>query len=392
MIKLSKLSILFVGFIFIGACEQAHDHNTNNEGSHAHHHHEDEDHLLGPGHLENFDLKLGPIAEKNLSNHIRTNGILTVPPQNKAVISAVIGGNIQSIMVIPGQIVKKAETLATMSHPDLISIQTDYTHESNQLEFAEKEFNRQSKLLEEEIGSGKKFQEVKTEYLTLKGRVKGIEAQLKQLHLDPDRIKNGDIYEFVPIKSPISGAVNTIEIGVGQYANPQMPLFEVIDNHHIHVDLHVYEKDISLIAEGQKVLFHLESSPDREFEATVFAIGNTFEEDTKAVSVHAEIKGDKPKGLLPGMYVSGRILLSDNPVPSLPAEAFVRDGESWFIISALLADEGEIKFEKIRVEVGIEHNGWRELRSSNDVLKNKQFVYEDAYFILSDMMEMEHDH
>jgi cobalt-zinc-cadmium efflux system membrane fusion protein len=135
-------------------------------------------------------------------------------------------------------------------------------------------------------------------------------------------------------------------------------------------------------------MFHVESAPEREFPATIFAVGNTFEEDPKAVSVHAEILGDKPKSLLPGMYVRGRILLDEAEALALPAEAVVRDGDDHFIIGVEEAEDGSKVFEKYQISKGKEDAGYVEIIPVDELPTDGDYVYTNAYFILSDMMEM----
>jgi cobalt-zinc-cadmium efflux system membrane fusion protein len=362
------------------------------EMAHPHEHENTDSHVLTEEALGSLELKTGPLRERKLHGYVRTSGVLAVPPQNRAMISAVVGGNIRSIRVIPGEIVKQGQVLATMSHPDIIDMQTEYTEKSNRLDYLEKEYDRQKKLYEEEVGSGKNFQEVKAEYLTLKGRVKGLEAQLKQLNIDPHEVKDGEIREVIPIRSPISGAVNQVNVSIGQYAPPQASLFEIIDNHHIHVDLHVYEKDIAKVSKGQKVFFHLESTPDTEFPATIFAVGSTFEEASRAVSVHAEIIGDKPKNLLPGMYVRGKILIDETTAPAIPEEGLVRDGDAYYIFAVRDSASSRRHFHKIRVQPGKSDAGWVEITPIDPLPKDGLFAYTEAYYILSDMSETEHGH
>lgn len=412
------LLALFMGLASCQGEEQHNDHSgehDHNDHSHDEHSdHDDHNHApsdIGDGHddhdnhsdlaeldadqVAGLELVFGPLEERNLSAFVRTNGHLKVPPQNKASVTAIIGAIIQTVDVIPGQMVRKGAKLATVSHPDLIRIQTEYSQYANELEYLEAEYNRAEKLLNEEVGSGKEFQRVKSDYLTMKGRVKGLEFQLRQLGLNPNSIANGEISERVSIASPIDGSVNDIRINIGQYVAPETVLFEVIDNHHIHVDLLVYEKDIAKIEKGQKVFFHIESTPKTEFPAEIFAVGTTFEEDPKAVSVHAEILGDKPKVLLPGMYVKGRILLGDESRLSIPEAGVVRSEEGHIIFSAEEATENGKRvyhFEPVPVSVGIAEHGWVEVTPLKPRPKGTLYALNHAYTLLSEMEKGEGGH
>jgi cobalt-zinc-cadmium efflux system membrane fusion protein len=378
--------------------DQDHDHHDDATATTADHHDHGSDEKmveLSAQQMEMLDLKIGNIEEGNLSDFVRTNGQLKVPPQNKATVTAIIGANIRSVNVIPGEEVKKGQTLATVSHPDLIRIQTEYSQNANELEYLESEYKRQEKLLEEEVGSGKAFQRAKSDYMTMKGNVKGLESQFKQLNLNPESIKDGYIYEVVAIPSPIAGNVNQIAVNIGQYVAPETMLFEVIDNHHIHVDLMVYEKDIAKIEKGQKVLFHIESAPDREFPAEIFAVGTTFEQDPKAVSVHAEILGEKPKLLLPGMYVKGRIMLEGESKLTVPEAAVVREGEAHYLFLAEPEKEGDqtvYHFKPMEVKVGVEENGRVEITTLESISAETRIALNQAYFLLAEMEKGEGGH
>lgn len=117
-----------------------------------------------------------------------------MPPQNEAAVTAIIGANITSIKVIEGDKVRKGQVLAYLSHPDLIKLQTDYINSWNQLQYLEKEYQRQKKLYEEKVGSGKEFQKIQADYQSMKGTVKGYEAQLKLMGLNLDKMLKGELY------------------------------------------------------------------------------------------------------------------------------------------------------------------------------------------------------
>ena len=50
------------------------------------------------------------------------------------------------------------------------------------------------------------------------------------------------ILEQVPLRSPIEGYVQKVEIKTGQYVEPQTELFEIVNTEHVHADFMVFEK------------------------------------------------------------------------------------------------------------------------------------------------------
>ena len=57
------------------------------------------------------------------------------------------------------------------------------------MNFLEKEYNRQKRLYEAEVASGRKFQETESDYNSIKGIVNGLESQLQLLRLNLDQFE-----------------------------------------------------------------------------------------------------------------------------------------------------------------------------------------------------------
>lgn len=332
-------------------------------------------------------MKADTLSKRNFSSVVVANGELEVLPQNEASVTAIIGANITSIEVFEGKKVNRGQVLAYLSHPDLLNLQTRYLNAWNQLQYAEKEYQRQKRLYEEQVGSGKDFQKTQSDFLSLTGEVKNLEAQLKLLKLDTEKIKQGNIVEQVPVISPINGFIEKVNVKTGQFAEPQMQLFEVINNDHIHADLMVFEKDIYKVKEGQNVTFSIESLPGAILSAKIFAVGKSFEQNPKAVHVHAEI--ENKKGLLiSGMYITGRIATGEDYAFALPEGAIVNtDGKQVIFISE--QDKDSWKFEPVEIVTGQQEDGFVEIKLLSPLKKGSLVAMNNAYYLLSEMKKSE---
>ncbi|MCB9223187.1 MAG: efflux RND transporter periplasmic adaptor subunit [Crocinitomicaceae bacterium] len=337
-------------------------------------------------------VKVDSLPKRNLGTYVEANGELEVPPQNQAEVTAVIGANVKDIKVIEGEKVKKGQVLAYLAHPDLIQLQTDYITNWNDLQFLEQEYERQSKLYEDKITSGKDFQKLKSDYNSKVGVVTGLEAQLQLIGISVTNLQENKITQTVAVRSPIAGYVRLVEVKVGQYVNPETSMFEIINNEHVHADLMVFESDVHKVKEGQKVQFSVESLPDKLLTATIYSVGQSFENDPKAVHIHAEID-NKEGHLIPGMYVRGRIIVDDYLSYALPEEAVVREGEKYFIFKAEKEDQ-EWAFQPVEVVVGAKDNGWVEIKLLEQVETGTVFAWNNAYNMLAEMKkgEAEHSH
>lgn len=336
-------------------------------------------------------IELDTLRKRSLSNTVRVNGQLEVPPQHEATVTSVLGANIVSIEVIEGDFVTKNQTVAYLSHPNLIEVQTEYVRSWRQMNYLEREYQRQKRLFDEEIGSGQQFQQTEAEYEATRAEVMGSEARLRQLNLNAEEIRNGTIYERIPVVTPIEGYVEDVGIQIGQYVDPQATLFEIINIEHIHADFMVYEKDVHQLKKGQQISFTVESGSDEELVANIYSIGKKFEQEPKAVHVHAEI--DNPQEyLIPGMYIRGTIQTSSEKVWAIPEDAIVaEDDKSLIFLAEQEIENGEIewKFTPLEVSTGIQQGNWVEVKLFEPLPKGAQVVMNNAYYLISEMKKSE---
>ncbi|EIJ39322.1 RND family efflux transporter, MFP subunit [Galbibacter orientalis DSM 19592] len=344
--------------------------------------------------FEAMGLKVDSLPTKSLTGLVEANGQLEVPPQNEAAVTAIIGANVTSIKVIEGDKVSKGSILGYLSHPDLIKLQTDYSNAYNRMNFLNKEYDRQKRLYDAEVASGRKFQETESEYNSMKGMVKGLESKLRLFGVSLDRIRNGNVYSQVPVVSPINGYVEKVNIKVGQFVQQQTEIFEIVNTEHIHADLMVYEKDVSKVKEGQTVEFNIESLPESDLSAKIYSVGKTFEQNPKAVHVHAEIE-KKQGNLFPGMYITGKIATSENQVPALPEEAIITENGEPYIFTAKKVTEGgeeEWALSPLKVVTGQEDDGWVEIKLLQPLQSGEKVVWNKAYYLISEMKKGETEH
>jgi cobalt-zinc-cadmium efflux system membrane fusion protein len=359
---------------------------------------------------------------------VQVTGILELSPQDRADVSPILGGIVTQINVIEGDRVTKGQTLAVLEHPDFIQLQQDYVDNVNNLEYLEKEFNRQKRLYDEKVGSGKTFQQISAEYNSKKSAVKALEIKLGMLGLDASQIAKGTIYPVVDIVSPMGGIISLVETNVGAYVQPLTKLFEVVNNDKLHADFRVYEKDINTISLGQTIYFTTTSHVGKEFEAKIFSISPVFEAEPKTLHVHAAIANNK-KGLIPGMYVQGRIIANNVLTAVLPEQAIVSEQEKTYIFVKVGGEEhdhgheetadkdehdhgahaeekgeddhghdghkeGKWKFEMVEVVIGITDQGFTEVKLLQPLAPNTEIAGNGAYYLLAEMGkgETEHSH
>lgn len=376
--------------------EEGHTHEEQGHSEHSHEHGEETSVHLSDLKVQSIGLQMAPLQKRALSGIVTANGQLEVPPQYEAMVTSILGGNIQSIQISEGDKVRKGQVLASIAHPELARLQTDYIKAYNEMNFLKKDFEREQKLYEAKVTSGKQFQRTDADYKAAQALVNGYESQLRQLNISPAKIRQGKIAERISIVSPINGYVEKVFVKLGQYVEAQTPIFSILDNSKLHADLMVYEKDINQVKKGQKVRIRLTSMPDEEFTAVIETVGKQFEETPKAVHIHAEIDEKKPF-MLPKMYLTGQILTDATEVWALPEEAIIEDGGKNYLFVATSEEkegEKEWEFEKVAIEIGNTSDGWTEVKLLEPLPENAQIVQNKAYYLIAEMKKGEtaHEH
>jgi len=232
--------------------------------------------------------------------------------------------------------------------------------------------------------------------------------------INPERLSNGKLISVLSISSPISGVVSNVIVKMGSYVDVSTPVAEIVDNSQLHLDLFVYEKDLPKLKNNQLIHFTLTNNPGKEYDAQIYSLGSSFEGESKAVTVHAKVQGDKT-GLIDGMNITAVISLENQTLPAVPTEAIVNvAGQDYiFMVSeqhgeeeytkdsvkhdvkteAGHKDEKGITFERIPVAKGTTDVGYTEITLLKEIPKDAKIVVKGAYFVLAKMTNSgEHEH
>lgn len=334
----------------------------------------------------------GSLEQRNLSNLLKVNGLLDVPPQSMASVSAPLGGFVRNTELLPGTRVKKGQVIAKIENPEFIQIQQDYLESLSRLEYLETEFERQKELFSENVASAKNFQQVSADYKAVQARVSALKERLKLINVNTSRLSPTTLSSTAPVYAPITGYVTDVNVNIGSYIQPTDVMFTIANTEHLHVELTVFEKDVANLRKGQKVRYVLSGADAKERSATIHLIGREIRED-RTLTVHAHLDKEDTE-LLPGVFVTAYIEMGDKQVPALPNEAVVQsEGKDYVFISKGERKEGEQQmydYQMIGVQKGISESGYTQVILPDSLRQeNTQLVLKGAYSLLSKMMNSE---
>lgn len=343
-------------------------------------------------------IQLGKIENKELTATIKANGMLRVPNNNKGNATSLYGGVIKTLNVQIGDYVKKGQVIATIENPQFILLQEEYLTIGSKIIFAEQEVQRQKELNEGKAGALKNLQNAQAELNTLLTRKASLQQQIQLMGINPNLVSNSNLKSALVVTSPLNGTISNLFAKIGSYVDVSSPVAEIVDNSSLHLDLQVFEKDLPLLKVGQTIHFTLTNNPTNEYDAEIFSIGSSFENDSKTISVHATVTGNKT-GLIDGMNITGIVSLSNAVTPAVPNEAIVNaDGKDYiFVVTDKKPEEhheeeneeheheeepkDNVNFEKIEVVKGVSNMGYTAITLVQEIPDNSQIVTKGAYFI-----------
>ena len=103
------------------------------------------------------NMLLGSIEDKAFPVSVKVNGLVDVPPENKAVVNSITGGYIKTIPLLVGDVVKKGQKLVTIENPEFVQMQQEYMEIKEQLNYLKSEYERQNTMFKENIVSQKVY-------------------------------------------------------------------------------------------------------------------------------------------------------------------------------------------------------------------------------------------
>ena len=355
--------------------------------------------------IKTVGIQLGVVEQKELTATIRANGLLKVPNNNKANATSLYGGVIKTLNVQIGDYVKKGQVIATIANPQFIQLQEEYLSTASRITFAEQELSRQKELFEGNAGAKKNLQSATAELNSLRTRRASLQQQIQLMGINPGSVSNGNLKSALVVTSPLNGTVSNVFAKIGSYVDVSSPVIEIVDNSSLHLDLNVFEKDLPMLKVGQTIHFRITNNAVEDYNAKIFAIGSSFENESKTIAAHAVVQGNKT-GLIDGMNVTAIVSLNNVTTSAVPNDAIVNaDGKYYIFVQTDKKaeehhEEGEEEgghkeeeekdhkedktsknFEKVEVFKGVSDMGYTAVSFVNEIPADAKIVVKGAFFV-----------
>ncbi|MCH4824365.1 efflux RND transporter periplasmic adaptor subunit [Gramella lutea] len=373
--------IISVGFIFFscGNSERESDEKANNVLR------KDEVIQVSLQQFENSEMKLGKIQEKEFPLSVEATGIIDVPPENKAVINSYTSGYVKETKLLIGDKVKKGQFLVSLENPDYIQMQQDYLDAMEQMKYLKSEYDRQEKLMAENITSEKNFLKAESDYKRNRSRYSALRKKLQMLNLDPEAVENGAISSVIRIYAPISGNITELNIKNGMYVTASTALMQIVDRDHVHIELDVFEKDVMKIKKGQEIRFLIPEAQSDTIKGIVHLVGNSISDQKRTVKVHGHfMDNEDQKDLATGMFVQAYVITKSKKEKALPEISIVSLEEDDYVLVLEGKNDSGFSFRREKVTVGDSFDGFTVIKNSSDFNENDQFLTKGSFPLITE--------
>jgi membrane fusion protein, copper/silver efflux system len=290
---------------------------------------------LSPGKLQKTGVRSEPVERRTLSAPLHVPGIIALDERRVSVVALRFEAFIDSIEnLTTGEHVHKGQTLMWVSGPNLASAAAEYL-------IALKARSEETIGLLGAKGAKRRLENI--------GVPETIIASIEQTH---------EIPLSVPWPAPQDGEIVERAVVNGMRAAPGDVLFRIVDHDVVWVMADVAERDLSLVAVGQKVAVRPRAFPDRVFNGEVSLIYPHLNPETRTERVRIELQN--PDGLLrPDMYADVEIATgTEAPVLTVSDSAVIDSGAR----QVVLIDKGDGRFEPRPVKIGRHGDGFVEIR------------------------------
>jgi cobalt-zinc-cadmium efflux system membrane fusion protein len=325
-------------------------------------------------------MELGTFTNQPFHTVVKANGMLDVPPENKSTVSAYFGGYVKSMSLLQGQKIVKGQTLFTLESPDYIKVQQDFLESKSQLSYLKSDYERQKELAASNVSSQKTFLKSESEYKTTLARYESLKKKLQLMNINANNVTELNLSSIIPVKAPISGFITSVLATKGMFLNPSDIAVTIMNTDHMHVELNIFEQDLTKVVVGQEVSFSIQND-DTPYKAEVYLINKAIDPEKRTIKVHCHFnKESDALALTPGMYVEAEIYTSSDSSLALPINSVVSiENKSYVLIN-----KENLDFERVEVQVGKKNKGYIEVLNANQFKEKTQILINGAFNLIQE--------
>lgn len=265
-------------------------------------------------------IQVAQVIVKSMPQTLSVTGQVAMDERQTNHIGALADGRVESVSVLPGDKVRRGQTLATIHshtvHETVAALTQAFAAVSRQksaVNFATQTKERYARLytiqaasLEEKQRSEQELAQAEKDLIDAEATMRAEREHLAEiLQVSPESLEPGTLYqrELVPVRSLADGVVISRNITPGQVVTTGDEILVTSNLNSVWVNAAVNEKDVPLMRVGNKAAITLQAIADMSLQGTVTMIGDVVDPQTRTLPVRIAVANPGTK-LRPGMFVT----------------------------------------------------------------------------------------
>jgi cobalt-zinc-cadmium efflux system membrane fusion protein len=332
---------------------------------------------------ERAGINIEPVGEQAVSEAAgqQSTGVVQANAYRETPVISLVGGIVRNVGAELGQVVRKGQSVASVSSSELADAQSRYLAALADLDEHHKHHQRTANLVEIGAASKEEFEEATTKLRSDEAAVANMRQRLQILGLSPQRVNglrsSSQVSTEVEIPSPVAGTVTSRAVNPGEVVEANKELMKVTDLSTVWVVGQLYEKDLARVRVGSGATITSDAYPGRVFRGKVTYIDPALDQATRTAQVRVELPN--PGQMLKiGMYVNisfATVGGAESTVPIVPNAAVQNINNQQVVF---LATSDPSVFVMRRVRLGTESNEYlpvqEGLHAGDRVVTNGSFL------------------
>lgn len=253
---------------------------------------------------------------------------VTANPTEMVHLYPLISGRVVSLRILPGQEVRKGETIGTLQSTEAAQARSDYEKAKIEADRADLQLNRAKELLAHDVMAQRDYDDLKALDAADHSELERTRQTLHMLGFN-----DNDTSDIVPITAPISGVVLDVGTGPGELQRSldnatAIATIANIDSIWVVGDL--YPRDQGKVHAGQSAAITVNGYTGMTLHGTVANISDSVDPVSLTLKVRVVLPNPQHR-LKPDMYANMTLTGDTRDVIAVPSTAVIQNGNESFV-------------------------------------------------------------
>ena len=256
-------------------------------------------------------LTTAKVELDDIHRTVTVNARVELPWHAQAMITSLVPGRIDRVLVRPGEAVASGQELARVVSTELASLQLALLQARAEVGLARKVLDQRTTLDQQGVIAGKTLLEAQATLAEKSAALEIARQKLIAIGLDDASIRqveqDGQTHPYVSITSPLDGIITHADVRIGQVISATDHLYHVVDPATVWIVGDVLESDVQFLEKGQPVEASFAALPGKKLQGRIDHLRQKMNRQTRTLGVVIAV--ENPGGhLRPGMF--GRVRIS----------------------------------------------------------------------------------